>query len=86
MIGLVITSPADGSTTTQSPIVIKGTASPNATITHDIPLNFDEHTIADAKGNWSFTENLNPGENKFVFRIGDDRSTEITLTVFYSPL
>jgi hypothetical protein len=83
---LVITSPRDGATVRSSPIVIKGKAPPGSTITHDIPLGFDEHTIADAQGRWSFSETLAPGDNKFVFRIGDDRSTEATLTITYSPL
>jgi hypothetical protein len=69
-----------------SSIVIQGTALPNATITHDIPLAFDEHTIADAQGHWSFTETLSQGENKFLFRVGDDRSTEVTFTIFYVPV
>jgi len=59
-------------------------ASPNATITHDIPLWFDEHTIADATGLWSFSEALVPGENTFKFRVGDDSATEVTITVYYS--
>ncbi len=86
VVGLVITSPLDGSTVTSSPVVIEGLAPPNSPITHDIPLNFDEHTTADAQGNWSFTEPLNKGENTFKFRIDDDMDTEITLTVVYSPL
>ncbi len=42
---------------------------------------FDEHTIADANGLWSFTLGLNLGENVFTFRVGDDVSTVQTLTV-----
>jgi len=86
VVGLVITSPRDGATVSSSPVVIKGKAPPGSTITHDIPLGFDEHTTADAQGRWSFSESLAPGENKFVFRIGDDRSTEVTLTITFSPV
>lgn len=86
VVGLVIISPRDGATVSSSPIVIRGRAPAGSTITHDIPLGFDEHTIADANGRWSFSETLAPGENKFLFRIGDDRSTEVTLTITYSPV
>ena len=65
--------------------MILGLAQPNATITHDIPNWFDEHTTADANGQWSFNEPLNEGQNTFKFRVGDDMSTEVTLTVFYVP-
>ena len=82
----MILSPRDGATVSTNPIVIRGRAAPGSTITHDIPLGFDEHTIADALGRWSFNETLAQGENKFVFRIGDDRSTEVTLTITYSPV
>jgi hypothetical protein len=66
-------------------VVIRGVAPPGAVITHDVPGWFDEHTIADRQGGWSFAESLSLGENTFRFRIGDDRSTEVRLTVFYSP-
>lgn len=65
--------------------MIEGLAQPNATITHDIPNWFDEHTTADAEGHWSFSEPLNEGENTFRLRVGNDTSTEVTLTVFYVP-
>jgi hypothetical protein len=42
---------------------------------------FDEHTIADSAGRWSFALALNIGDNSFLFRAGDDRTTEITLTI-----
>jgi hypothetical protein len=73
-------------TTSERSIVIRGRATPNATITHDIPLAFDEHAIADNRGRWSFTESLAPGENIFRFRVGDDRATEVTITVYCFPV
>ena len=66
-------------------IAVRGLAQPGSTITHDIPLGFDEHTVADSQGRWSFVESLNQGENRFTFRVGDDRSTEVQLTVYYTP-
>jgi len=51
-------------------------------VTRDVPLWFDEHTIADGAGNWSFALPLNIGENVFAFRVGDDVSTTQTLTIY----
>lgn len=81
----MILEPSDGTTTRDSSIVISGLAEPNATITRDVPLWFDEHAVADAAGQWSFTELLNIGENTFTFRVGDDTATAVTITVYYSP-
>ena len=83
--GLIILEPADGSTSADRTIIIRGLAQPNATITRDVPLWFDEHKVADGSGRWSFVESLNPGENKFTFRVGDDISTAVTLTVAPAP-
>jgi hypothetical protein len=77
----VIIDPEDGLTTKDTLIVVYGLAAPGSTITRDIPLWFDEHTVADASGLWSFTLPLNIGENAFTFRVGDDVSTAQTLTV-----
>lgn len=77
----MIINPEDGLTTKDTLIVVYGRAAPGSTITRDIPMWFDEHTIADANGLWSFTLGLNLGENVFTFRVGDDVSTVQTLTV-----
>jgi hypothetical protein len=82
---LVITEPADGAVTNSSVIFVRGTAAPGATVTRDIPLWFDDHTIADASGHWSFAVQLGAGTNLLTFRIGDDASTAKTLTVYYAP-
>jgi hypothetical protein len=84
-LGLVVLEPPDGTTTSEASIVISGLSQPNATITRDVPLWFDEHAIADGNGLWSFTEPLNIGENTFTFRVGDDTATAVTITVYYSP-
>ena len=73
--------PSDGVTTDENSVVISGVGPPNATITHDVPMWFDEHTVADPNGRWSFIEPLNVGENTFLFRVADDTSTQVTLTV-----
>ena len=80
-VGLVIVDPADGSTTTESVIVVRGLAAPGSVITRDIPLWFDEHVTADSTGRWSFVLQLGAGQNTFKFRIADDLATERTLTV-----
>lgn len=82
---LTITEPADGAVTNTSVIFVRGIAPPGATVTRDIPLWFDDHTIADAGGRWSFAVQLGAGANLLTFRIGDDASTTKTLTVYYEP-
>ena len=62
-------------------MIVRGLAAPGSDITRDVPLWFDEHTTADAVGRWSFVLSLNPGANTFTFRVGDDRTTETTLTI-----
>ena len=84
--GFEILEPQDGATVHETSIQISGVAPPGATVTHDIPMWFDEHTIADGKGRWSFVENLAVGENKFMFRVGDDVASEVTITVFCAPV
>lgn len=81
--GLVIVEPADGSTTFEDVVIVRGLAAPGSDITRDVPLWFDEHATADSVGRWSFVLRLNPGENTFTFRVGDDRSTEQQLTINY---
>ena len=84
-LGLVILQPADGATTSDHSVVISGLSQPGVTITHDIPNWFDEHTTADSQGRWSFTESLAEGQNTFKFRVADDMTTEVTLTIYYEP-
>ena len=84
-IGLVVVQPVDGSTTSDDVILIEGLAQPGVTITHYIPNWFDQHTIADSQGRWSFTENLAEGQNTIKFRVADDMTTEVAVTVYYQP-
>jgi hypothetical protein len=66
-------------------IIVRGLAPPGVTVTRDIPFWFDEHTVADANGRWSFAVSLRPGENLLTFRIGSDTATSRTITVHYQP-
>jgi hypothetical protein len=81
--GLVIVEPPNQSIFTERSIVVRGLAQPGVTITREVPFWFDDHTIADTRGRWSFALTLNEGENQFHFRVGDDFSTQQTLTVYY---
>ena len=82
--GLIVLDPLDGSTVTQSTITVRGLSQPNAPITQDVPLWFDNHTTADAAGQWSFDVPLSPGLNVFKFRVDDQLDTEITLNVYFA--
>ncbi|CAN5170919.1 hypothetical protein BH24CHL7_BH24CHL7_07550 [soil metagenome] len=81
--GLIILEPLDGETVIENAIVVRGLAPAGATITRHVPFWFDEHTVADSAGRWSFALALHEGENSFTFRIDDDLATQRTLTVFY---
>jgi len=51
----------------------------------DVPLFFDDQTVADQSGQWTLTVPLAPGENVLTFRIADDRSSAVVVRVFYEP-
>jgi hypothetical protein len=52
------------------------------TVTRVIPFWFDERTVADPNGRWSFAVLLRPGENLLTFRIGSDRATAKTISLY----
>jgi hypothetical protein len=81
---LIILDPLDGSTVADRAITVRGLSQPGATITQDIPLWPDNHTVADQFGQWSFVESLNPGWNALKFRVGDQYETAVTLNIYYS--
>ncbi len=83
--GLIILEPVDGATFTDRIVLVRGLAQPGSTVTRDVPMWFDEHVVADSAGRWSFAVSLNLGENVLSFRVGDDLSTERTLTLYYQP-
>jgi hypothetical protein len=80
-VGLVILDPLGGSSTVERVVIVRGLAAPGATITRDVPMWFDEHTVADGAGRWSFVVQLAIGDNAIKFRVGDDLTTEQTLNI-----
>jgi hypothetical protein len=82
---LTVFSPPPNSTVATSSIEVSGTAPAGARIVQDISFGPDQETTADASGGWQLTVKLNEGANDLVFRIGDDRSTELKVTVTYAP-
>ena len=83
--GLTILSPADGQAVATKDVNVIGTAPPGVTITQDISFGLDQHTTSDGTGHWTIRVGLNEGENKLVFRIGDDSSTRKEIRVIYTP-
>jgi hypothetical protein len=84
-LGLTFDFPVDGDVLSDQDINIIGTAPPGSTITHDVPMWFDDHTVTRADGIWMLPMHLGDGTNLLRFRIGDDRSTEQVITVYYRP-
>jgi uncharacterized Zn finger protein (UPF0148 family) len=85
IVGLTIQSPTDGQQIATRDVTVIGIAPPGLSITRDVSLGLDQHATADGTGHWAMNVGLNEGENKLKFRIGDDRSTEQTLRVIYTP-
>lgn len=83
--GLVIIEPKHKAVVSERTIIIRGLAQPNVTIVREVPFWFDQPVLTDGTGRWSMAVELNPGENTFVFRVGDDAGTRVTLTVYYTP-
>jgi hypothetical protein len=85
IVGLTIQSPTDGQQLATKEVTVIGLAPPGLGITRDVSFGLDQHATADGTGHWAMSVGLNEGENKLKFRIGDDRSTEVTLRVIYTP-
>jgi hypothetical protein len=83
--GLTILSPTDGQSVATKDVNVIGTAPPGVTITQDISFGLDQHTTSDGTGHWAMRVGLKDGENKLVFRIGDDASTRKEIRVTYTP-
>jgi hypothetical protein len=83
--GLTILSPTDGQAVATKDVNVIGTAPPGVTITQDISFGLDQHTTSDGTGHWAIRVGLKEGENKLVFRIGDDSSTRKEIRVTYTP-
>ena len=85
IVGLTILSPADGQAVATKDINVIGLAPPGVSVTQDISFGLDQHGTADGTGHWTIKVSLKDGENKLVFRIGDDASTRKELRVTYTP-
>jgi len=82
---LVVYFPRDGQTIHDQDINVVGTAPAGATVTHDVPMWFDDHVTVQPDGSWLMPVHLDPGQNVLRFRIGDDRATEIEVNVTVKP-
>lgn len=80
---LKIVSPPTGTTVNLRALTVSGAAPPGSRIVRDISFGPDEEVIAGTDGRWTMTVHLDEGANELVFRIGDDRSTEVRLGVTY---
>jgi hypothetical protein len=85
IVGLSILSPTDGQAVAAAEVTVIGTAPPGVSITQDVSLGLDQHATTDGTGHWAIKVGLNEGDNKLTFRIGDDRSTEKSIRVTYTP-
>jgi hypothetical protein len=85
IVGLTIQSPQDGQSVATKEVTVIGVAPPGLSITRDVSFGLDQHATADGTGHWAMSVGLDQGENKLVFRIGDDHSTEQKLRVIYTP-
>jgi hypothetical protein len=83
--GLTILSPTDGQAVATKDVNVIGTAPPGVTVTQDVSFGLDQHTTSDGTGHWALKVGLKDGENKLVFRIGDDASTRKEIRVSYTP-
>jgi hypothetical protein len=82
---MTITSPASGTVVHTATVEVAGTAPAGARVVHDISFAPDDDVIAGVDGTWSMTVTLEEGANELVFRVGDDRSTEVRLGLQYTP-
>lgn len=85
IVGLTILSPTDGQAVGAKDILVIGLAPPGVTITQDVSFGLDQHTTVDGTGHWAIKVGLQDGDNKLVFRIGDDASTKREVRVTYTP-
>ena len=85
IVGLTILSPTDGQAVASKDILVIGLAPPGVTVTQDVSFGLDQHGTADGTGHWAIKVGLQDGDNKLVFRIGDDQSTKREVRVTYTP-
>lgn len=85
IVGLAIISPTDGQAVATKDVNVIGTAPPGVSVTQDVSFGLDQHATSDGTGHWSMRVSLSDGENKLVFRIGDDNTTRKEIRVTYTP-
>jgi ribosomal protein S27AE len=85
IVGLTILSPTDGQAVASKDILVIGLAPPGVSVTQDVSFGLDQHSTADGTGHWAIKVGLQDGDNKLVFRIGDDQSTKREVRVTYTP-
>jgi hypothetical protein len=82
---LTIEYPANGAIATASPIAVGGHAPSGARVVQDIAFAPDQDVIAASDGIWTLQVALQNGANDLVFRLGDDKATEVHLGVNFQP-
>ena len=80
---LTIDDPATGSAVSASPVRVTGHAPAGSRVVRDVSLLSDDEVIANVDGTWAMEVELTEGANELVFRIGDDRSTQVKLGLTY---
>lgn len=85
IVELTIQNPTDRLAVATKDVTVIGIAPPGLTVTRDVSFGLDQHATVDGTGHWAMSVSLENGDNKLVFRVGDDRSTEKILHVTYQP-
>jgi hypothetical protein len=80
-----IAAPETGATVSTETITVSGSGPAGEPIVRDIPMAPDDRATVGSDGRWSLIVRLDRGSNDLTFRLGDDKSTAITLTVTYAP-
>lgn len=83
-VSFAVRSPASGTAVGASHITVSGTAPAGTRIVQDISMASDAETTADANGFWSIPVDLTDGANDLAFRVGDDKSTTVHVSVTYT--
>jgi hypothetical protein len=78
---LEIVSPIAGSAVSSSPVIVSGLAPAGSRVVRDVSLGFDESATVASDGRWTMSVDLDEGSTVLVFRLDDDRSTEVQLAV-----
>lgn len=81
----LVLKPANGATVSSpsATTTVSGTGPAGATVVRDIFLRPDTTAVAGPDGTWSMPVELSEGSNELTFRVGDDRSTEVKVSVTY---